>query len=68
LDQFRTSFDKSRSVFTGILAGISGIYENRISRYLPVFFLKREKNPWQGLYLEKIKVLATSGAWTQTTQ
>jgi hypothetical protein len=46
LDQFRTSFDKSRSVFTGISAGISGISENRISRYLPVFFHKREKKPW----------------------
>jgi hypothetical protein len=45
LDQFRTSFDKSRSVFTGISAGISGISENRISRYLPVFFHKREKKP-----------------------
>jgi hypothetical protein len=35
-------FDKSRSIFTGI----SGISENRISRYLPVFFPKREKKPW----------------------
>jgi hypothetical protein len=46
LDKFRTLFDKSRSVFTGISAGISGISENRISRYLPVFFPKREKKPW----------------------
>jgi hypothetical protein len=46
LDQFRTLFNKSLPVFTGILAGISGIYENRISRYMPVFFSKREKNPW----------------------
>jgi hypothetical protein len=43
LDQFRTSFDKSQSVFTDILAGISGIFENRISRCLPVFFPKQEK-------------------------
>jgi hypothetical protein len=42
LDQFRTSFEKSRSVFTGISASIS---ENRISRYLPVFFPKQEKKP-----------------------
>jgi hypothetical protein len=39
------NFKKSRSIFTGISAGISGISENRISRYLPVFFPKREKKP-----------------------
>jgi hypothetical protein len=32
-------------IFTGILAGISGISENQIFRCLPVFFPKREKNP-----------------------
>jgi hypothetical protein len=49
-DQFWTNLelcDKSRPVFTGILAGIFGIFKNRISRYLPVFFPKREKNPCQ---------------------
>jgi hypothetical protein len=41
LNQFRTSFDKSRFVFTGISAGISNI-----SRCLPVYFPKQKKNPW----------------------
>jgi hypothetical protein len=43
-------FDKSRSIFTGI----SGISENRISRYLPVFFPKREKKPWLDISLNLI--------------
>jgi hypothetical protein len=55
LNQFRTSFDKSRSVFTGISAGISDISENQISRYLPVFFPKREKKPWVGSGRRKLQ-------------
>jgi hypothetical protein len=45
MDQYRTLFDKFRSVFADISADIFGITENWIFRCLSVFFPKREKNP-----------------------
>jgi hypothetical protein len=59
LNQFRTSFDKSQSVFTDISAGISGIFKNQISRCLPVFFSKREKKSLHSTSRELFRHAAT---------